>query len=144
MALCLQAGLILSPWVLWWKLKVRKVRLNVARKIIFVRLIIKAPLIILDTPLGIFSFDTRKLAIITVIKPTVQMLMYRSTVLATKWLRILSIGGIDKTRSHLVANPICAQLLTFGRNILLSNSEFPRFIYNIWEHFIVSGLILIN
>ena len=26
--------------------------------------------------------------------------------LATKWLRILSLGGIDKFRNHLVANPI--------------------------------------
>ena len=26
--------------------------------------------------------------------------------LATKWLRILSLGGIDKIRNHLVANPI--------------------------------------
>ena len=28
------------------------------------------------------------------------------TGLATKWLRILSLGGIDKIRNHLVANPI--------------------------------------
>ena len=28
--------------------------------------------------------------------------------LATKWLRILSLGGIDKIRKHLVANPICS------------------------------------
>ena len=26
--------------------------------------------------------------------------------LATKWLRILSLGGTDKIRNHLVANPI--------------------------------------
>ena len=26
--------------------------------------------------------------------------------LATKWLRILSLGGIDKLHNHLVANPI--------------------------------------
>ena len=26
--------------------------------------------------------------------------------LATKWLRVLSLGGNDKTRNHLVANPI--------------------------------------
>ena len=26
--------------------------------------------------------------------------------LATKWLRILSLGGIDKICNHLVANPI--------------------------------------
>ena len=26
--------------------------------------------------------------------------------LATKWSRILSLGGIDKIRNHLVANPV--------------------------------------
>ena len=29
--------------------------------------------------------------------------------LATNWLRIFSLGGIDKIRNHLVANPILIQ-----------------------------------
>ena len=32
-----------------------------------------------------------------------------SIALATKWLRVLSLGGNDKTRSHLVAKPIVLQ-----------------------------------
>ena len=31
---------------------------------------------------------------------------YYEKVLATKWLRTLSLGGIDKIRNHLVSNPI--------------------------------------
>ena len=29
--------------------------------------------------------------------------------LATKWLRIVSLGGIDKIRNHLLANPILSE-----------------------------------
>ena len=32
--------------------------------------------------------------------------MLRAIVLETKWLRILSLGGINKIRNHLVANPM--------------------------------------
>ena len=32
--------------------------------------------------------------------------------LATKWLRILPLGGIDKIRNRLVSNLIVAQMLT--------------------------------
>ena len=38
--------------------------------------------------------------------------------LATKWLRILSLGGIDKMRDHLVANPIhieCSKSSDFSK-----------------------------
>ena len=34
--------------------------------------------------------------------------------LATKWLRILSLGGNDKTRNHLVANPIYVHRICTG------------------------------
>ena len=34
--------------------------------------------------------------------------------LATKWLRILSLGGNDKTRNHLVANPIYVHRICIG------------------------------
>ena len=33
--------------------------------------------------------------------------------LATKWLRILSLGGNDKIRNHLVASPIVRKHLTW-------------------------------
>ena len=37
---------------------------------------------------------------------TIQLAIRLTIGLATKWLRILSLGGIDKSRNHLVANPI--------------------------------------
>ena len=37
---------------------------------------------------------------------TCTVVLYRIIGLATKGLRILSLGGIDKIRNHLVANPI--------------------------------------
>ena len=38
--------------------------------------------------------------------PSSQTSSFVSIVLATKWLRILSISANDKTRNHLVANPM--------------------------------------
>ena len=35
--------------------------------------------------------------------------------LATKWLRILSLGDIDKIRDHLVANPIVRESTMFRK-----------------------------
>ena len=48
--------------------------------------------------------------------PTYFCLLLPPTIgLATKWLRILSLGGMDKTRNHLVVNPILS-----SRQFLLS------------------------
>ena len=46
--------------------------------------------------------------------------------LATKWLRILSLGGIDKIRNHLVANPIVSEFSSWDilRVIQSSSSRF--------------------
>ena len=55
-------------------------------------------------------------------------LLYRLgfIVLATKWFRVLSLGGIDKIRNHLVANPI------FGVRFTLDSQLNSRCL---WSYF---------
>ena len=50
--------------------------------------------------------------------------LYEYIGLATKWLRILPLGGIDKIRSHLVVNPVqleCNYIRMFKYIILYWN-----------------------
>ena len=50
--------------------------------------------------------------------------------LATKWLRILSLGGNGKIRNHLVANPIHPGCPTMGLPVLLA--RFTKVILNLF------------
>ena len=51
--------------------------------------------------------------------------------LATKWLRILSLGGIDKIRIHLVANPILYldEFQRIGHRLEFSDGWLKKIVY---------------
>ena len=57
----------------------------------------------------------------------------RNIGLATKWLRILPLGGIDMIRNHLVADPICSQFgQSMKRNLIgVHNLPFQFCVANI-------------
>ena len=51
--------------------------------------------------------------------------------LATKWLRILPLGGIDKIRNHLVANPINVYISFTVRCICMLKNFMYVLLYDI-------------
>ena len=68
------------------------------------------------------KFEKKKKEINAIIIP--HLCDESSVGLATKLLRILSLGGIDKVRNHLVANPIFSRIIENRLASLIHQTRF--------------------